>query len=183
MDCLRLQLVAFEGVQNRPPEDVPLWHLNYFELKAVKTPQARKKRFSLPKESILRALRILELSPEITLWSMHRTDKHLTTQQLLLLCSNDWLFPLWSPRLFTASLAQNVTYISFYLFVSDPHVCGGSLTISCAWGSHTYVCNWIWLFSLVKVLHVNVISRPARRTWKGKRKFLPGPHTSTFINW
>lgn len=165
MDCFRLQLVAFEGVQNRPPKDVPLWHLNYFELKAVKTPQARKECFPLPKRSILRALHILELSPEMTLWSMHRADKHVTTQHLLLLCSNDGLFSPLKPKalyLLLSSECHVYLILSFCLWTS--HVCGGSLSISCVWGSHTYVCNWIWLFSLVNVFHVNLISRPARRT-------------------
>ena len=26
-----------ERVQNRPPQDMPLWHLDYFKLKAVET--------------------------------------------------------------------------------------------------------------------------------------------------
>lgn len=31
------------GVQNRTPQNVPVWHVNYFDLKAVKTLQAHKK--------------------------------------------------------------------------------------------------------------------------------------------
>ena len=30
-------LISLEGVQNRPPQDVRLWHVNYFELKAIET--------------------------------------------------------------------------------------------------------------------------------------------------
>lgn len=32
-----------EGVQNRPLEDVSLWHVNYFELKAFETLLAPRK--------------------------------------------------------------------------------------------------------------------------------------------
>lgn len=30
-------ILCIEGVQNRPPQDVVLWHVNYCELKAVNT--------------------------------------------------------------------------------------------------------------------------------------------------
>lgn len=41
-------ILICEGVQNRPPQGGLLWHMNYFELKAVETLQAHKKLFSLP---------------------------------------------------------------------------------------------------------------------------------------
>lgn len=37
------QSTASEGVQNRPPQGVLLWHVNYFDLKSPKTLQAQKK--------------------------------------------------------------------------------------------------------------------------------------------
>lgn len=37
------QSTASEGVQNRPPQDVPLGHVNYFELKSTETLQAQDK--------------------------------------------------------------------------------------------------------------------------------------------
>lgn len=46
----------------------------------------------------------------------------------------------------------------------------GSLTGLHLWGSHTYVCNEIWLFSLVNLSHVNLIDRTAKIILEG----LPG---------
>ena len=40
-------IITSEGVQNRPPQDVSLWHADYFELKALKTSQAHKKLLPL----------------------------------------------------------------------------------------------------------------------------------------
>ena len=39
--------LAAEGVQNRFPQNVPLWHVNCFELNVVKTLQAYKKLLPL----------------------------------------------------------------------------------------------------------------------------------------
>lgn len=37
-----------EGVQNRPPQNVLLWHADYFELKAVEILQVHEKLLPLP---------------------------------------------------------------------------------------------------------------------------------------
>lgn len=37
-----------EGAQNQPPQNVPLWHVDYFEQKASKTLQAQEKLLFLP---------------------------------------------------------------------------------------------------------------------------------------
>lgn len=37
-----------EGVQNRPPVDVPLGHVNYFELRAIETLKAHEKLLPPP---------------------------------------------------------------------------------------------------------------------------------------
>lgn len=37
--CFQLPL---EGVQNRPPQDVLLWHVNHFELKTIETLMVRR---------------------------------------------------------------------------------------------------------------------------------------------
>ena len=29
--------IVVKGVRNRPPQDVPLWHVHYFELQAIET--------------------------------------------------------------------------------------------------------------------------------------------------
>ena len=39
---------AFYLWQNRPLQDVPLWHVNYFELKAIEILSAREKLLPLP---------------------------------------------------------------------------------------------------------------------------------------
>lgn len=40
--------IGVEGIQNRPPQDVPIWHVNCFELKVVKTLWAHEKLVLLP---------------------------------------------------------------------------------------------------------------------------------------
>ena len=39
--------------QGRSPQDGPLWHKNYFELKAIKTQQIQEKLFTSPSTSSL----------------------------------------------------------------------------------------------------------------------------------
>lgn len=39
-------------VQNRPPQQMPLWCVNYFELKAIETPQALEKFLPLLKKNL-----------------------------------------------------------------------------------------------------------------------------------
>lgn len=53
-----------EGVHNRPPQDVPRSHVDYFELQAIKSLPAHEKLLPL-KEFKLGALPIMIL-PEIT---------------------------------------------------------------------------------------------------------------------
>ena len=38
---------VYEGVQNSPPQDMPLWNMDYFELKAIERPCGLKKNFYL----------------------------------------------------------------------------------------------------------------------------------------
>lgn len=42
-----LSLYTNEGIQSRPPQDVPLWRNSYFELKAITTLWAEEKHLSL----------------------------------------------------------------------------------------------------------------------------------------
>ena len=37
-----------EGVQSMPPPNIPLWHMNYFELKAIENQQTQEKLFTSP---------------------------------------------------------------------------------------------------------------------------------------
>lgn len=37
-----------EGIQKRPPQDVPTWHVNDFELKVIETLWAHEKLIPLP---------------------------------------------------------------------------------------------------------------------------------------
>ena len=41
---------AAQEIQSKPPQDVPLWHVNYFELMATETLQAHEKILPLLKE-------------------------------------------------------------------------------------------------------------------------------------
>ena len=40
--------LGIEGVQNKSPSNIPLWHVDYFELKAFKTQQIQEKLLPLP---------------------------------------------------------------------------------------------------------------------------------------
>jgi len=35
-----------EGVQNKPPQNVLIWHVDYFELKIIKAQQSQEKLFT-----------------------------------------------------------------------------------------------------------------------------------------
>lgn len=39
--------VESEGVQNIPPHNIPLWHIDYFDLKALRNGSIRRVRFTL----------------------------------------------------------------------------------------------------------------------------------------
>lgn len=40
--------IATGGEQSMPPQDVLLWHVDHFELKAIKTQQIQEKHFASP---------------------------------------------------------------------------------------------------------------------------------------
>ena len=40
--------VTVEGEQNRPHQNVPLWHVNYFELKKIKVQKTQEEIFTSP---------------------------------------------------------------------------------------------------------------------------------------
>lgn len=44
-------IITTEGIQNRPPQNVPLWHMSCFEVKAVKSLWAQEELLPLLKES------------------------------------------------------------------------------------------------------------------------------------
>lgn len=73
--------------------------------------------------------------------------------------------PSEAPRCLTSLPARNVLYeyTSFSLSVSKPLLYVGSLTLSCMQSFYTYVCNYIWLFSLVNLSHVCLIIRLTRK--------------------
>lgn len=56
------------------------------------------------------------------------------------------LVPSEATGALTHSLAQNVMDTSFNLSGSAPLMYVGSLSLSCIWGSCTYICDYIWLF-------------------------------------
>lgn len=39
---------SHEGVQNESPQNVPVWHVNYFEMKIIKTHKAQEEFFTSP---------------------------------------------------------------------------------------------------------------------------------------
>lgn len=51
----------FEGVQKRFPQDAPLWHVDYFELKSIETLRAQDMLLPSLKELKLRALPVISV--------------------------------------------------------------------------------------------------------------------------
>lgn len=49
----------YEGFQNRPPQDVPVWYVDCFELKAIETLQAVRNFYLFFKEFKFGALLIM----------------------------------------------------------------------------------------------------------------------------
>lgn len=112
----------FVEVQKRPPRDVPLWHVNYFVLKAIKTLQTHKKLLYLfLKGHQLGALPTIRVITRNNFYDLSiGQGKHPVTDHLLFSSSrNDPLKPQGVSHL-TSSLAQNVIYTSFSLSVSEP---------------------------------------------------------------
>ena len=75
----------------------------------------------------------------ITFWPIYRTagiTNYWTSALIILEMAS---LPSKDPTCLTLSLAQNVTYISFWLSVSIPLRSVGYLTLM--WGSHIYVHN------------------------------------------
>lgn len=46
--CVFIVVAPFEGWQNMPPQNMPLLHKGYFELKAIEKKQIQEKRSALP---------------------------------------------------------------------------------------------------------------------------------------
>ena len=40
--------IGFDGVQGRLPQNMPLWHVDYFELKTIKVQQTQEELFTSP---------------------------------------------------------------------------------------------------------------------------------------
>lgn len=47
-DVVRKIKKVLKGFKNRPPQNVPIWLVDYFELKAVKTLQSQENLLPLP---------------------------------------------------------------------------------------------------------------------------------------
>lgn len=126
---------AVEGVQNKPPWDVPLWHVNYFELKVIETVQAHRKLWLLPSLRFS-ALPIVGVTiRDNFLWPVYRVGQ----------TSNHWTSALSSetPVCLTSSLVQNATSLIF------------TFCLSCMWASYIFICNSTWLLFLCSLFHVN----------------------------
>lgn len=140
--CDALEWGLFWAQGNQDPEGS--WERNFY--------------FSL-KEFILGDLPIMSYSKNNFLWHISiGQGKLLITKHLLLLSSYEWPSYLCeTPRCLTSSLAPNAIHTSLSLSVSDLLMYVRSLALSFMWGSHTYVCNYIWFFSLVNLFHVDLI--------------------------
>ena len=81
-------------------------------------------------------------------------------------------FPSEAPRCPASPLAQNVSYSCFpFLSLNPTHNAHGvSDSLMYAGFPHTYM-YWIWLFSLINLSHVYLITRPTLRVEKSF--FLP----------
>lgn len=131
------------GVWSRPPPNGPCWHVNYLELKAIKTLQAPHNFYLSLKECKLGGLPTIRIITRHNFLSpICRTAQLLVTEPLFLWPCND-LPALWSPQ------AQNVVCTPVSLSIFEPLMYMGPLIPSCMWISPTCICNWIWLSSLV----------------------------------
>ena len=74
------------GVQNRFPQNVPLWHVNYFDLKANQDLVGSREMFTSPLKIKIRGLAHSKPQPETMFRDLSRGQgKHLITEYLLLL--------------------------------------------------------------------------------------------------
>lgn len=110
-----------------PPQNVPLWRVNYFELKGVKNLRLMRTFYLSLQEFNLGALPIISMITrnncvDQSIWQ----GKHLLTTTMTFL-------PSEAPKCLTSSLAQNVTYTrsSFQLCLGTSRVCGIPMCIVC----------------------------------------------------
>lgn len=117
-------------VQNSSLQDVPLWHKNYFELKAIKILWLRRNFcpfFNYIKETKLGALPIWIIAWKNFLWPIS------VGYFCLSYCPGNFPPPLWSP---------SVSYLIPWLRMPDmPHFTFLFLNLSCMWGPHMYKCK------------------------------------------
>ena len=128
------------------------------------------------KESKLGALPIIGvITKDNFLWPIYRpqqTSNYWTSALLIIL---QWPSSLLKPEgTFTSFLAQDARCTTFSLSVSELHMYVESLTLSCMWGSHMHVCNYIGLFSLVNLSNVIwLLDKPEESRRVGESSFLP----------
>lgn len=129
---------VFVGIQSKLPQNIPLWHMNYFGLKAIKKPcRLRRNFYNSLKGFKFGTLSIIRVITRSNFYDQCiGQGKHLISEPLLFLLSCNDLPPSEAPRW---SLALNAIYASFSLSVSKPLMHVGSLTLSCMWG--IYVLN------------------------------------------
>lgn len=121
--------IATVLVHNKSSQNVPFWHVAYFELKAIKS--RRLKGNLSPPLTPLKNLR--RVSPSIRVMTRDKFDlsdpsvwqgKHLIPKHLLSFLSKKELLVncplhLWSPRPLSRSLARDSIYTSLYLSVFE----------------------------------------------------------------
>ena len=132
------QACAQSTEPHQPGQDVPLWHKDYIELKTILFLQAQEKLYLSVKEFKWRALPVIRIIARYKfLWPIYRagqTSNYWVSALLIILWIT--LFPGWSLRPLSHSLAQDNIQISFCLLSSH---------LSCMWGSHMYQVKFIFL--------------------------------------
>lgn len=90
------------------------------------------------------------------LWPIYKAGQpsHYEISALLVL---GMTFLSEAPRDLALSLAQSVICTFYFLSVFEPHMYVQAVTLLCTWG-FPCICNWIWLFSLVNLSHLNLIT-------------------------
>ena len=161
------------GVQNDSPQDVPLWHVKYLELKATKTLQAHEKEYLSCKEFKLGSLAHNKSYHQTKLlWPIYRAGQTSNWNLLLLLSFSD-LPPLWSPRAASPVCSPGAVCPSFSLSVFESLTFRDSDSLLQAEFPYRSVCicDWIWPFSLANLPLLYLTIRPARRSLRVEKSF------------
>lgn len=98
----RFRQLCRKGVPNRPPQHVPLWYVDYFELQVIETLWAQGKLLFLPKSFKLGASLVVRVTIRNNFLCMWQST-HLITEHLLFLLAWEDPPPLGSLGPLTSS--------------------------------------------------------------------------------